>query len=582
MDYQDFVLHLDRAPGREGLVARVVRSPAGEAEAPFVNPVARAELDALWQVSFAARQAQRHRAVRDLAREPVSDLGPLAAELSLEALGVRLFEALFSGPVRACWARSFGAVAPDPRRGLRLKVQLGLDDPLVAALAEVPWELLFSPEHGGFLALQRQTPVLRSLRLPLPPGGPPAARPLRVLVVSSQPAGMTNLALEREEERIADALGALLGVEPLPRRNPSVEELRETLLERDVHVLHFMGHGGFEPETGQGVLYFTGDGGAPLPVGAGLLASHLAGLPSLRLVFLNACETACADPRAPFAGVASALLRAGLPAVVAMQRPIRDDSALELSRVVYRRLAAGDPIDAALTEGRLAIARGRGALLEWGTPVLFLRAEDGRLFAEDREEAPVAAVERSPVALARSVPPPRSRRRGLPALLAASLAAGGAGAAAYWIKQSAEDRRENRTDDVQENPGPPNRDFATTEVPGEPVQPDRKEEDSAAAEDRDEPEPPPRHVPSSYLITEDAPATIAALEAQVGVTFHERAGHSFARFSVAPGNEATLEHDPIFGPRSISFPSARGTYHVEVRSLDFAARTASVSVRLVP
>ena len=54
MHYQDFVLHLGRAPGG-GFVARVLRSPAGEAEAPFVNPVSPAELDGLWQAAHATR-----------------------------------------------------------------------------------------------------------------------------------------------------------------------------------------------------------------------------------------------------------------------------------------------------------------------------------------------------------------------------------------------------------------------------------------------------------------------------------------------------------------------------------------------
>src|SRR5206468_11681964 len=98
---------------------------------------------------------------------------------------------------------------------------------------------------------------------------------------------LTALALEDEGTRIAAALGALPGVETLALQNPTIEELRDTLLLREFHVLHFMGHGGFDRESGQGVLFFTGPDDSPLPVSGTLLASHLAGLHSLRLVFVN-------------------------------------------------------------------------------------------------------------------------------------------------------------------------------------------------------------------------------------------------------------------------------------------------------
>jgi hypothetical protein len=110
----------------------------------------------------------------------------LAAELSLEKLGDRLFRALFRGPVRSCWVRSLAEATQDPDGGLRLKMQLDPGDPHLAALAELPWEYLYSLENGGFLGLQRKTPILRHTRLPLPVGRAPAARPLRLLTVLSQ------------------------------------------------------------------------------------------------------------------------------------------------------------------------------------------------------------------------------------------------------------------------------------------------------------------------------------------------------------------------------------------------------------
>lgn len=595
MDYQDFVLQLDRAPQGQGFVTRVIRSLAGEAEAPFVNPVPAAEIDGLWQAALAARQAERAAKARDARPAGSYRPDPLAAELSLEELGHRLFTALFRGPVHSCWARSLAEATRAPDGGLRLKLQLNLEDPALVPLAELPWEYLFSLEHGGFLGLQRKTPILRHMRLPLPAGQAPVARPLRVLLVSAQPRSMSQLALAKESERITAALETLPGVEILPLQDPTIETLRETLLQRNFHVLHFMGHGGFDEASGQGVLYLADRIGAPVPVSGSMLASHLADLPSVRLVFVNACETARVNARAPFAGVAMALLRAGLPAVVAMQRPIRDGSALELSRTVYRRLAAGDPIDAAVTEGRLAIARERGALLEWGTPVLFSRADDGRLFAREPVDVfsgvPAPVLAEAPGAL----PPARSQR---PLYLATAVVLAGLGFAAFQWRFGLETHQEPSSAGASQAEKPSGLTTDMTSDPPAPIVPDkedRKEEELKREEkpvfkpqvsEREEPEKPaidnppsPKPASSSSVVSEGSPASFPDLEAEVGAEFFERDGYSFARFWVAPQGQGMLQQPPVVGRGTIQFPAEKGTYHLDVLSLSLSEKRATVRLR---
>jgi hypothetical protein len=572
MDYKDFALQLDCAAGQPGFVTRVLHSPAGEAEAPFVNPISWAELDDLWQTALRARLAAR--GSRDVSARLLSPV----TESVLEEIGDRLFRALFRGAVRSCWVRSFSEATRHPEGGLRLKLQLNLGDPQIASLADLPWELLFSPEHGGFLALQRRTPILRHMRLPLPGSRPLPARPIRLLTVLSQPKSMTQLSLEAEGKKIASTLGALPGVEVVPLHNPTIEALRERLLESEFHILHFMGHGGFEEHSGQGALYFTDASGAPVPVSGSLLASHLAGMDSLRLVFINACETARSSAVAPFAGVATALLRAGLPAVIAMQRPIGDEAALELSRTVYRRLAAGDPIDAAMTEGRLAIARDRGSLLEWGTPVLFSRAEDGRIFAaEPTETHPVpAAAVLSGAATGSPSSPPGSRQLVLLGLLVAT----GLGiAAARWPFEGgpavgpAREPVPAVTPFETPTPTPPP---AETPAPPKPhtIKP------KADAQPESHSVVPPARSNSSYVLSEGNPVFIPGLEAEVGARFFERDGYSFARFSIAPQDAGMLEHPPVMSTGTLDFPSQNGTYHLDVLSLDKAAKRATVRLRL--
>jgi hypothetical protein len=100
---------------------------------------------------------------------------------------------------------------------------------------------------------------------------------------------------------------------------------------------------------------------------------------SLRLAILNACEGARASRTDPFAGTAQSLVEQGIPAVIAMQFEVPDETAILFAHEFYGAVADGYPVDTALAEARKAIfARGEG--LDWGTPVLHMRAPDGRIF----------------------------------------------------------------------------------------------------------------------------------------------------------------------------------------------------------
>jgi biotin carboxyl carrier protein len=63
---------------------------------------------------------------------------------------------------------------------------------------------------------------------------------------------------------------------------------------------------------------------------------------------------------------------------VAMQYEITDKAAIEFSRDFYDAVADGLPVDAAVTEARAAVSM--DSMLEWGTPVLYMRSPDGRIF----------------------------------------------------------------------------------------------------------------------------------------------------------------------------------------------------------
>jgi hypothetical protein len=103
----------------------------------------------------------------------------------------------------------------------------------------------------------------------------------------------------------------------------------------------------------------------------------------VRLAVLGAGEAGRRDQVNAWTGVARSLTRAGIPAVVGMQYPIRDTSATAFYQGFYRALAAGQPIDAAVTDGRLAILnRSSEDDRDWGVPVLTMRSLDGVLFPQ--------------------------------------------------------------------------------------------------------------------------------------------------------------------------------------------------------
>lgn len=386
MDYEDFIVLV--AAGRDGPEVRVLRSPAGEgARAPFECALSLQDLLRLTRIFSRAATQPAVPGLRHLRPGAPRD------DRFLAEAGERLFRSIFSGKVRDRLLQSLER-APD---GLRIRLQLDLDsDPEsdgsrpegVPALHRLPWEILRWPDSGkGPVALSRRTPVVRYLEvegrveLPKPPD------PLGVLVVAPRPSDVPPLALDREVEELRRALTGRRNITLRSLESPTLEGLTEALRGGGVHVLHFMGHGELDPEAGAGVLVLEDASGRSRRLSAPRLVEHLGDfLPPVRLVFLNACRTAEAAAGAPWAGVATALVRAGVPAVLAMQFPVTDRAALTLAAAVYERLAAGAPVDEAVTEGRLAIRGTQAGSPEWATPALFLRVPDGRVFAAPKAD----------------------------------------------------------------------------------------------------------------------------------------------------------------------------------------------------
>jgi tetratricopeptide (TPR) repeat protein len=372
MRYESFSLRIE--PGADGLYTVSVRSPQGEGQGTFEIPRIAGPLRADAEPWSSWSGATRHL----FNESPPLEAPPLDA-------GKELFRALFRGEIAGLFHGSLGSLG-GRQQGLRIDIEIPPRNPDAAPLLELPWELLCQPETEDFLCLSRRTPVVRSLEAHRE-RRPAIARPrkLRILAVAASPTDGPALALDQERTHLEAAWkGQEKEVEIVFLQRGGVGAMRQALLASPFHILHFMGHGEFDEQSGQGMLFFEREDGAAHPFEGRSLAQLLKDFTSLRLVVLNACQTADAvgmQGSNPFAGVASALVMGGVPAVVAMSGPVPDLAAVAFSRTFYQRLAAGDSIEAAVTEGRLAIQSAEPDQGAWAIPSLFLRSSDGRLFA---------------------------------------------------------------------------------------------------------------------------------------------------------------------------------------------------------
>ncbi len=368
LHYEDFIVEIGPDWQSESIV-RVLKSPAGTGESSFTLPWTPEDLGPLLTELGRAVHASTNRHLT-----PVT----ITSDTSPRRVGGQLFNALFSGQVRNLLDQSLGALEAAPESGLRITLKLNPHHPQLARIFSLPWELLYRAETEDFLTFSRVTPLVRALDAPRAPRPATFPSTLNVLVVSACPQELPLLDLQRERNNLQRALDhSEVGVVHL--EHATLRSLRRTLLEREFHVLHFMGHGTFDAHTGEGGLYLEEPDSRHVLVTGRDFASRIKDFKSLRLVVFNSCDTArsISDEGAnPFAGVAAAIVLAGVPAVIAMQFTISDLAAIAFSEEFYNRLASGDGVETAVAEGRQAIDAATPGTVEWATPILFLRTRE--------------------------------------------------------------------------------------------------------------------------------------------------------------------------------------------------------------
>ena len=360
----DIEIEIGTDEARGGFAVQVIRSVGGGLPRGRLELDAAGILDQLGQLeNTVLASAVGRRGLVSTAEQPLRDVG------------ARLFEALFAGSVYGSYRASLGAVQ---QRGERLRVVLRLTAPELAAL---PWEAMFDPERGAYLC--RTEPLVRRVDAPYTPDPLRVEPPLHILGLVAGPRGLPPLDAEAERHNLEAALARPLAgglVELTWAPDASWETIHDLMLDGAWHILHFVGHGDYDPTTDEGVLALVGPGGRADMVEASRLTDLLSEAePTPRLVVLNSCSSGTSGSSDLFAGTAAALVHRGISAAAAMQFSITDAAAVKFARGFYAALARGRGVDEAMRSGRIEILGAAGSL-EWITPVLYVRGDTNRLF----------------------------------------------------------------------------------------------------------------------------------------------------------------------------------------------------------
>ncbi|MCO6453032.1 MAG: CHAT domain-containing protein [Caldilineales bacterium] len=310
-------------------------------------------------------------------------------------VGDVLFTALFQKQILRLFTGLYdNDVEPSSDAAMRLRLDIDERAPQVAVL---PWEFLYWQGKQMYLATSAKTLLTRQLLnldygsiKPFDIKGTP-----NVLLVIPR---VGNLDTATERKIVVEALSKA-GITPkvLPEEEGGrvdVQMVSDELANGTYHILHFIGHGEFK-EDYDGTFYGSLRFNPRNPIDekddeSWVTHSQLQALfgpyaDDLKLVVLNACKGSeiAIESGKGFIGTAPAILKAGIPAVLAMQYKIKDDVAINFAQTFYNRLTAGrwaGQVDAALTLARnscfLNFPDDRG----FATPILYLRSEDGIIF----------------------------------------------------------------------------------------------------------------------------------------------------------------------------------------------------------
>jgi tetratricopeptide (TPR) repeat protein len=281
-------------------------------------------------------------------------------------------------------------VAPPPVEELVLRLTLlKMQEAEGVRRAQAMAQLVYEPADKA--ARNRHRQAARPTRLPM-----------RVMLVSPRP---EEEGVGYIDHRISalplveslESLGELAKLTVLkPPTFPALEEALTKAAEAGdpFDVVHFDGHGVYDPKVGLGALCFEDPNEGEKLAGRAAQLIDAARLAEVMrehrvpLVFLEACESAKTD-KDPTASVAARLLEEGVTSVVAMSHSVLVETARRFVGAFYRELAGGRRVGSAMIAGQRelhrdsyrgrALGAGELRLQDWFVPVLYQEEQDPQL-----------------------------------------------------------------------------------------------------------------------------------------------------------------------------------------------------------
>lgn len=291
--------------------------------------------------------------------------------------------------------RNAQAIAQRERRLLR--VHLFVEPTAPAGLQQLRWERLYDEKKGIALACSREVVLSRDPGLSAPPLGLLKDKP-RLLVAIANPTDLDKyrlpfIDLATSRKAVEEALAPLEGkiYWEFLSAPVTLERLSDRLIQGKFHALHLQAHGQLLPEWTHAKVALEKPGGATDFVDEKFFGTVFNGNRDLRLVTMVACHGGMQSTEDPFSGLGPAILKEGIPAVLAMRQRIRVETAKSFVEHFYRNLARSGWVDRAVNEARHQLLLSIRDSDEWSTPILFLRQQEGLLWKPEQ-----VSVSRSP------------------------------------------------------------------------------------------------------------------------------------------------------------------------------------------
>jgi hypothetical protein len=334
----------------------------------------------------------------------LTDTGDLIDEW-MRPIGQRLYESLFPSEVGTNFKWTIGQ-AQEKRNPISLQLRFDSD---AVELARYPWELLHDGMHNKdrynapHLLPSGLVELVRYITFSQPPTQLNVLPPWKLLYIGARPKNLEKLPNESERQAVFESLRTLTSTGKLTVNQldpPTFDALQKEDL-TEYHFLHFDGHGTFakccpkcrkmnyphlnicafckrsldDVEPSGYLAFETQDRNCDFVPASDM--ETLLTMSKVRLAFLSACQSAVVRGRGIFGGLAPVFIRAGVPAVVAMQFSMPVNDAIEFAEGFYKALAE----QAVLTPATItqAVAEGRRWLFRSGTwfiPTLYLRSTE--------------------------------------------------------------------------------------------------------------------------------------------------------------------------------------------------------------